>query len=125
MIHIFISSQQFFELDNILIYPPLIKSFSFQVVLVDMAEDDKKLSILTMPIVKEDFYSFLLKCIQPELSHIKITLVEGKIYEASKNKDKNIVENDSSGSMTLIPVNDRKGKSRFNKGKFSTKRKGF
>ena len=125
MIHIFISSQQFFELDIILIYPPLIKSFSFQVVLVDMAEDDKKLSILTMPIVKEDFYSFLSKCIQPELSHIKITLVEGKIYEASKDKDKNIVENDSSGSTTLIPVNDRKGKSRFNKGKFSTKRKGF
>ena len=125
MIHIFISSQQFFELDIILIYTPLIKPFSFQVVLVDMAEDDKKLSILTMPIVKEDFYSFLLKCIQPELSHIKITLVEGKIYEASKDKDKNIVENDSSGSMTLIPVNERKGKSRFNKGKFSTKRKGF
>ena len=90
-----------------------------------MADDEKKLSILTMPIVKEDFYSFLLKCIQPQLSHIKISLVEGTIYEASKDKDKDALENESDGSKAVIPVNNRKGKSRFNKGKFSTKRKGF
>lgn len=95
-----------------------------------MAEDEKKFSILTMPIVKEDFYTFLLKCVQSELSHIKITLVEGKIHEASKEKDKekgqDLADGEHSDHNSLVPnTNNRKGKSRFNKGKFSTKRKGF
>ena len=85
---------------------------------MDMAEDEKKFSILTMPIVKEDFYSFLLKCVQPELNHVKITLVEGKIYES---KDKTVEDE----NPDKVIANGRKGKSRFNKGKFSTKRKGF
>lgn len=83
-----------------------------------MAEDEKKFSILTMPIVKEDFYSFLLKCVQPELTHVKLSLVEGKIYEA---KDK---AGDGENQEKVL-TNDRKGKSRFNKGKYSTNRKGF
>ena len=88
--------------------------------LIDIAEDEKKFTILTMPLVKEDFYSFLLKSVQPELSHIKLSLVEGKIFEA-KTAGSNEVEK----SDKTIPSNSRKGKSRFNKGKFSTARKGF
>lgn len=95
-----------------------------------MAEDEKKFSILTMPIVKEDFYSFLLKYVQSELSHMKITLVEGKIYEAKgKEKGKEGKGNDSTEAnienSDNAKASSRKGKSRFNKGKFSTKRKGF
>lgn len=88
--------------------------------LIDIAEDEKKFTILTMPLVKEDFYSFLLKSVQPELSHIKISLVEGKIYEA-----KTTGSTDAEKSDHNVPSNSRKGKSRFNKGKFSTARKGF
>ena len=80
-----------------------------------MAEDEKKFSILTMPLVKEDFYAFLVKCIQPECSHVRISLVSGKIHEAKTAENGAI---DSS-------VNSRKGKSRFNRGKFSVERKGF
>lgn len=87
-----------------------------------MAEDEKKFSILTMPLVKEDFYTFLLRCIQPECSHVKISLVSGKIYEAKAAENDSKTEDN--GDVDLI-VNSRKGKSRFNKGKFSVKRKGF
>lgn len=87
-----------------------------------MAEDEKKFSILTMPLVKEDFYSFLLKCIQPECGHVKISLVSGKIHEAKTagNGLKTADDGDTDSTM-----NRRKGKSRFNKGKFSAKRQGF
>lgn len=85
-----------------------------------MAEDEKKFSILTMPLVKEDFYSFLLKSVQPELDHIKISLVEGKIFEA-----KSLGQNEVEKVDQNISSNSRKGKSRFNKGKFSSARKGF
>jgi hypothetical protein len=81
-----------------------------------MGVDEKQFSILTMPIVKEDFYSFLMKCIQPEFSHLKMILVEGKIVEKKSDKD-------GQGGEVANP--GRKGKSRVQKGKFSTKRKGF
>ena len=85
-----------------------------------MAEDEKKFSILTMPLVKEDFYSFLIHSVQPELAHLKISLVKGQIFEAKlQGADSKAGTDDTSRS------NARKGKSRFHNGKFSEKRKGF
>jgi hypothetical protein len=87
---------------------------------VDMAEDEKKFSILTMPLVKEDFYSFLIKSVQPELAHLKISLVKGQIFEAKSQGGDSKAANDGTAHN-----NARKGKSRFHNGKFSEKRKGF
>jgi hypothetical protein len=102
-------------MNTTLFFTEIFKCHKTQVLLVDMAEDEKKFSILTMPIVKEDFYAFLLKYIQPECGHMKISLVSGKIHEAK-------TEDDGDADSAVI---SRKGKSRFNKGKFSMKRKGF
>jgi hypothetical protein len=93
-----------------------------KVLLIDMAEDEKKFSILTMPIVKEDFYAFLSRCVQPECGHMKISLLSGKIHEA-KTAEYGVKTDDDGGANST--VNSRKGKSRFIKGKFSVKRKGF
>lgn len=47
-----------------------------QIVLVDMALDVKESSILSMSGVSEDFYSLLIKSIQPEKDHLRIALVD-------------------------------------------------
>ena len=85
-----------------------------------MAEDEKKFSILSMPLVKEDFYTFLIRCVQPELAHLKMSLVKGRIFEAKLQAGDPKAGNDSSSQSNV-----RKGKSRFHNGKISEKRKGF
>jgi hypothetical protein len=46
-----------------------------RLVMVDMAKNEKKYTVLTMPLVKDDFFVFMSSCVQPELSHLKITLL--------------------------------------------------
>jgi protein CMS1 len=46
-----------------------------RVLLIDMATDEKNFNILTMPIVKDDFFTFMKTSVEGELSHIKITLL--------------------------------------------------
>jgi len=47
-----------------------------KVVLIDMKKNVKGSNILTMPDVKKDFYELLTSGIVPEVSHIKLALVE-------------------------------------------------
>jgi U3-containing 90S pre-ribosomal complex subunit len=81
--------------------------------LIDMCLDEKGFSVLTLPIVKDDFYSFLESHVRPEIGHMKLSLVDGE------------------GSVELKPVkvdadgNRKKSKAVFNKPKYSKKRKGF
>ena len=110
-----------------------------QLILVDDFVDEKKLTILTMPIVRDDFYNFLYKYVLSELSHIKLTLVKGslRLTSATVNNDQTTAEAQKSNSSssatpsTSKPNKNQKkiptGTSRFKKAKFagSTKRKGF
>ena len=105
-----------------------------QLILVDDFIDEKQLTILTMPIVRDDFYNFLYKYVLSELSHIKLTLVKGSLrLTSTANKDQAIEEQQGvspSSSTSKTRKNQKKvptGTSRFKKAKFagSTKRKGF
>ena len=108
-----------------------------QLILVDDFVDEKQLTILTMPIVRDDFYNFLYKYVVSELSHIKLTMVKGSLRLTSTvNKDQQSLEeqkegsSSSSSSISKTRKNQNKiptGTSRFKKAKFDglSKRKGF
>lgn len=89
-----------------------------QVILIDEFLDEKKLNVMTMPMVRDDFYALLEKSVMPEIHHIKMCLVQGSLRTAAHK---------SPATDKKKQQNKGKGRSRFHKAKFSgTKnRKGF
>jgi hypothetical protein len=88
-----------------------------QIILLDEFLDEKRMNLMTMPIVRNDFYSLLTKSLIPEIQHIKMSLVQGSLRAVQK----------SPAGDKKKQQNKGKGRSRFHKAKFAgtTNRKGF
>ena len=50
-----------------------------KLVLVDLQIDSKSYTILNLPEVSDDFYNFLTTCIEPELNHLQLSLIQEPI----------------------------------------------
>lgn len=57
-------------------------------VLIDVTKDIKQLNILSMADVKDDFYNFMEKHVEPDLNHIKLSMIEAAVTAEAVNDKK-------------------------------------